>query len=275
MTGQGLPTTNVDESLKLWRQGDFALDVGGFLFAGLTDDHDAFDAREVTENIVGLVVISQNCDIIRRTGGRFYIAVSPLVQVSAEEVAAAKKGRRPYLTSVENTAETVFADLSRVMSVHKDVVATWKRCAGFETVAGRLRFAAALERKFGQFAFPNDFHSSIKSFHARVWSRHDKVDSAPGKVYRSLVQIRFNAEPNWESDIRKMQVIAIMKSEEDCEVGRQSIYQELEEQLGKINWPAGYEWQDEDLKFLLATARELSADDLLKSQRADFDFLCY
>lgn len=275
MIGQGSPRANDDESLKHWRQGDFALDVGGFLFASRAEGDNAFDASEATKNIVGLVLISQSCDIVRRTGGRHYVAVSPLIKVSGEELSAAKKGRRPYLTNIENAGEAVFADLSCVMSVHKDVVATWQKHTGFSSEAGSLRFAAALERKFGQFAFPDDFNRSIKKFHERVWSRHDKNHSTPGKVYRSLVQVRFRAEPDWRSDNRRMLVIAIMKNEEDCEVGREVIREELENVLGTITWPHGYEWQDTELKFLLATARELSAEDLLTSQRGDFDFLCY
>ena len=275
MTGQESPSANVDESLKHWRQGDFAWDVGGFLFASPADGDDAFDASEANENIVGLILISQSCDIVRRTGGRHYVAVAPLVNLSEEELSAAQKGRRPYLTNVENAGNAVFADLARVMSVHKEVVANWEHRPGFSSEAGRLRFAAALERKFGQFAFPDDFNFSMKRFCERVWSRHDRTDSTPGKVYRSLAQIRFRAQPDWTGDNRRMLVIAIMKNEEDCEVGREVISEELENILSRIAWPHGYEWQDTETKFWLATASELSAEDLLTSQRGDFDFLCY
>ena len=37
MGSKGLLTKDLDEPLKYWRQGDFALDVGGFLFAGIAE----------------------------------------------------------------------------------------------------------------------------------------------------------------------------------------------------------------------------------------------
>ena len=273
LVDQGLPIIDLDEPLKHWRQGDFALDVGGFLFAGKAEGDDRFDAEEITDNIVGLVVISQTCDIVRRTGERSLVAVCPLIKVPAAELSTVRKGRRPYLTDIENTDSEVIADLRRVMSVHKDVVQTWTRQAGFTNDITRLRFAAALERKFGQFAFPDDFHQATKIFHERVWSRHSKPESEPGKVYRSLVQIRFGAEPNWTAEKRKINVVAIMKGKDNREVDRTIISKELDSILDKIEWPNGYAWADPN--FILGTAKELTAEDIILSQRGDFDFLCY
>ena len=50
------------------------------------------------------------------------------------------------------------------MSVHKDLLRAWVRHEGFSSEEGRVRFAAALERKFGQFAFPDDFDKAIEAF---------------------------------------------------------------------------------------------------------------
>lgn len=273
MTDRDRVSEEQEQSLELWRQGDFALGVGGFLFAGLADGAEAFDAREQTEGIVGLVAISQTCDIVRRTGGRDYVAVCPLVRVDAAELSAVRKGRRPYLTDIENAEELAFADLRRVMSVDKDLLRTWDRLDGFSTEAGRVRFAAALERKFGQFAFPNKFDQATKSFRDRVWSRHDRAESDPGKVYRSLLQIRFRASPSWDADERTITVIAVLADEGSRETDRKAIGEELENVLAKITWPIGYRWGDPT--FILGTASELSAADIVDSRRADFDFLCY
>ena len=273
MVEQGIRNADLDEPLRHWRQGDFALDAGGFLYANTSDGDGLFDAEETIEGIVGLVVISQACDLVRRTGGRFHVAVCPLIKVPASDLTAIKKGRRPYFTDVENADEDVFADLRRVMSVHKDVLQKWERQVGFTTDEARLRFAAALERKFGQFAFPDDFDQAIKKFRERVWSRHFKRDSVPGKVYRSLVQIRFSAEPNWTADMRKIRVIAIMKDVDNREVEQSVIHEEMEDVLAKVEWPNGYEWGEPE--FILGTAKDLTAEDVILSQRGDFDFLCY
>ena len=273
MNDQGIPIVDLDDPLKHWRQGDFALDVGGFLFAYPAKSGSKFVAREITENIVGLIVVSQSCDIVRRTGGRDYLAVCPLVKVPEEELSAIQKGRRPYFTDVENADRTVVADLRRVMSVHKDIVQTWERQAGFKNEDGHRRFAAALERKFGQFAFPDEFDEAIKKFRERVWERHNRPQSEPGKVYRSLVEIRFRAEPRWSSDERTITAIAVMHERDNCEVAREVISKELEAALVNIDWPEGYKWGMP--KIILGRARELRAEDIMTSRRADFDFLCY
>ena len=91
-TDQKHPIRSDDESLQDWRQGDFAIDVGGFLFAGVAECEGAFEAEEHVDGIVGLVVISQTCDIVRKTGGRYFVAVCPLIKVNAEELSGIKKG---------------------------------------------------------------------------------------------------------------------------------------------------------------------------------------
>ena len=273
MIEQGKQTIDSDDPLKDWRQGDFALDVGGFLYASPADDDNKFGASEITKNIVGLIVISQTCDIVRRTGGRHYLSVSPLVEKNEEELSEILTGRRPYLADVENAGRLVFADLSRVMSVHKDVVKTWKRKEGFSNRFSRLRFAAALERKFGQFAFPDEFDLAVRNFRGRVWKRHNKPNSKLGKIYRSLFQIRFRAEPDWETADRKIAVIAVLNEDDSQEIEQAEIEKELNLQLDKIKLPEGYKWAEQKLK--LETARRLSAEDIIRSQRADFDFLCY
>ena len=266
-------TPDEDAPLEAWRQGDFALDVGGFLFATPPAGDYPFDAKELTEGIVGLVVISQTCDIIRRTGGRHYVAVCPLITVDEADVAEIRKGRRPYLTDVENAGETVFADLRRIMSVHKDVLRKWVRHDGFSGEEGRVRFAAALERKFGQFAFPNDFDKAIETFRKRVWQKHDKAVSPIGKVYRSLHQIRFHANPDWHSAERVITVIAVLQSRPEQEAAREEIRKELDTVLGQIIWPDGYKWASP--KYMLAAAEDLSGVDIIASRRGDFDYLCY
>ncbi len=201
------------------------------------------------------------------------MAVCPLIKVNEQNLSEIRHGRRPYLTDVENTDKEVVADLRRIMSVHKDILQTRKRRSGFSNDLTRLRFAAALERKFGQFAFPDDFDRAIAVFRQRVWSRYSKPGSMPGAVYRSLVQIRFRADPNWSAQMRKISVIAIMYHEMNREADDMSIGNELDYILEKIEWPNGYTWAEP--KLILGTAKDFTAEDLLLSQRGDFDFLCY
>ena len=163
--------------LSEWRQGDYSLDVGGFLYAGVSSGGESFDARESGDGVRGLVVISQTCDIIRRTGGRHYATVCPLIKITPKEVKEARKGRKPYLSVVGNVDEGFFADLRKPFSVDKDLMRGWERYDGFSTVLARSKFSSRLEH-FGRFAFPDEFDAAFKNFKDRVWSRHDKTDSS-------------------------------------------------------------------------------------------------
>ena len=113
----------------------------------------------------------------------------------------------------------------------------------------------------------------MKSFRERVWKRHTRSDSMPGKVYRSLAQIRFRADPDWDAAKRRITVIAIMSEVREREAPRNDIKTELEGSLNRVKWPDGYEWGSP--RFVLGTAKDLTAADLITSRCGDFDFLCY
>lgn len=81
LINEGLSNVDLDAPLGNWRQGDFTFDAGGFLYASPAEGDEHFDAAETTKKIVGLVAISQTCDIVQRTGGRHFVAVCPLVKV--------------------------------------------------------------------------------------------------------------------------------------------------------------------------------------------------
>ena len=280
-----------DASLAHWRQGDFALAVGGFLFAEPVSDETStdqgdegdaldgsvagdlhFDIAESTDGVLGMVAVSQTCDIVRRTGGRHYVAVCPLIRLSEDEARDARSGRRPYYAPVDLAPDGTFADLRRIMSVQKDLLRLWDRRDGFSAKSGRRRFAAALERKLGQFAFPDEFDAAIKKFKERVWSRHDKSGSPLRAVYRSLDQIRFRCSPSWEAARRRISIIAVAHPPDALEASMEAIKDELDGSMGKVTWPPGYEWDEPPL--ILATADDLTARDMMTSQRGDFDFLC-
>lgn len=263
--------------LGSWQQGDFALNVGGFSFGVRPDEDDlAVDEaqkialRETEDQIVGVVVVSQTCEVVRMRHEDEVVAVCPLVQRDETEQRAIAKGRRPSLAIVENSPPGSFADLSRIMSISKDLLSSWERKSGFCDSRKRLRFAAALERKFGRFAFPDDFNLSMSGFQKRVWSKHDKASDI-GKVYRSIRQIRFRVSPDWNASNRKIAIIAILEDEDVVEIDRKTIGQELADQIANIALPEGYDWAEP--KFILLRLSELSAEDLLESQQADFDFL--
>lgn len=260
------------ERLAKWRQGDYALDVGGFLFADVSETEGRFDAHEADEDVQGLVVVSQTCDVIRLTPDKRFVAVSPLVKLDAKFWKEIGVGRFPSLTLLEHPpGDGIFVDLARIMSVSKPLLASWSRREGFTTPERAVRFAASIERKMGRFAFPDAFDAATKGLQNRVRSRHSKPDSDIGKAYRSIDQLRFLATPHWEAEAVEVTMIAVLHSAAKRLVSDQQISAELDAQCKAVRWPKQFRWADP--AFYLATADDLRGSDILNSQLADFEYL--
>ncbi|MEQ1864436.1 MAG: hypothetical protein ABL996_07250 [Micropepsaceae bacterium] len=260
------------ERLATWRQGDYALDVGGFLFADVAEADGRFDAREADEDVQGMVVVSQTCDVIRLTPDKRFVAVSPLVKRDAKFWNEITVGRFPSLTLLEHPPSNgIFVDLARIMSVSKPLLASWPRQEGFTTAERAVRFAAAIERKMGRFAFPDAFDVATKELQNRVRSRHNKPDSDVGKVYRSIDQLRFLATPHWEAEAVEVTMIAVLHSAAKRLVSDRQIFTELDAQCKAVRWQKQFRWADP--AFYLATADDLRGSDILNSQLADFEYL--
>lgn len=197
----------IDTALAGWRQGDLALDEHWF-----THVADATNAltpesaqageglQAVTVDVEGLVVVTQSCDVVRSCSERPFVEVSPLVQVSASAISEIARGRRPAYAIVPAVKErSLVADLDRVMTVEKAVVASWVRTAGCMTDQERRDFARALVRKGARAAFPDDFVEIAAKLLKRFQGKHDK-DSDEGRALRALREIRVRAAPSWNAE---------------------------------------------------------------------------
>ena len=195
----------IDDVLSGWRQGDAALDAGWFVH--VADGHTALTdeaaetgegAKAVQAAADGLVVLTQTCDIVRRCLTRPFVEVSPLVEVEEEIARQIERGYRPNYAIVPAVrARHLVADLDRVMTVEKSIVATWTRTAGCTTDEEARRFAQALARKRVRFAFPDDFNNLVRGLQERIGGKHDKTTDE-GRALRSLREVRVTASPSWD-----------------------------------------------------------------------------
>jgi hypothetical protein len=90
------------------------------------------------------------------------------------------------------------ADLDRVMTVEKSIVAAWKRTPGYTKDADGRAFAQALARKRVRFAFPDDFTAFARKLQARLGDKHEK-NTDEGRGLRALREIRVCATPSWDA----------------------------------------------------------------------------
>lgn len=201
-------TADIDAALATWRQGDFALGEQWFVHvadpaAPLTEAAERAAADEgpqaLTSEVAGLIVLTQTCDIVRRCSERPYLEVAPVVELNEDELRSVQRGRRPaYATFPNLAAHGLAADLDRVMTVEKAIVATWERSPGCRGDDEIRDFARALARKRARFAFPDDFNTLAKKLVGRLAEKHGK-QTLEGSALRALREIRVNASPSWDA----------------------------------------------------------------------------
>jgi hypothetical protein len=198
---------SVDNSLAAWRQGDCVL--GEHWFAHRLDksftltlagsEAAAAGADLAEQEVSGFVVVTQTCDVVRSCIDRPYVEVCPLVEVDNSLHSEIERGQRPVYAFVSGvSSKNLVADLDRVMTVEKPLVATWKRTPGWRTDAEARAFALALSRKRIRFAFPDDFNQLARKLQNRLKDKHTK-NTAEGRGLRALREIRVQASLAWDA----------------------------------------------------------------------------
>lgn len=209
----------IDESITVWRQGDVTLD-GGLVFCHLADlsfpqspvsiktaEQHAADGTGIEpgpavlfdDEVAGLVMLSQTCDIVRGWRHRPFLELAPLVPVDAtmlEEVRDLKRSRFAYVPALADRC--LVADLDRTMTIEKALARGWTRIEGCRTVVERRKFALALSRKRSRFAFPDDFQEATAGFQDHL-ARKASKQTDEGAHIRALSEIRVHAAPSWDA----------------------------------------------------------------------------
>lgn len=185
----------VERALAAWRQGDCTLGEHWFVHRTIANA----DGNDLHETLVlGLVVLSQTCDIVRAIADRPELEISPLVKVPPGILTTIKRGYRPRYAHVPALeAGELVADLDRVMTVDKHVAASWPRIQGCSSDSEIRAFAVAIGRKRTRFAFPDDFAEHVRKLQSRIQDKHDR-NSLEGRALRALREIRVLATPSWD-----------------------------------------------------------------------------
>lgn len=186
----------IDAALQLWNQGDCVLEGEHWLAFGNIDET-TYQVEE--DQVAGFVVTTQTCDIVRSCSVRPWIEICPLVSVPAAQLDLVRQEQIiQYAYMPMLAARSLVADLDRSMTVHKRVVASWKRePGGFDDTSSRA-FARALSRKRSRKAFPDDFTELVSKLRKFIKDKHGK-DSTDGHALVDLREIRVSASPNWDA----------------------------------------------------------------------------
>lgn len=178
------------------RQGDISYDERSFVYRSAPD---ADGNNLVEEEVEGIAVLTQTCDIVRSYEERPYLEVCPLVSINDQQMMDdIRKGRRPRYAFIPAAASHLFAaDLDRVMTVDKALALEWEFEKGCFSAMEQKRFAQAIARKRSRFAFPDNFVEFIRPLQTRIVKKHSK-ESSEGDALRRLDEIRIMATPSWE-----------------------------------------------------------------------------
>jgi hypothetical protein len=264
----------LDKALESWRQGDFVIGSLGIVVRfdphfpiRPVDPDEPSDSDLYEEDVEGLVLLTQTCDVVRKASDRPYVEVGPLVRVEEGALQNIRKGNSPRHAYVPGAASRMLvADLDRVMTVEKGLLANWTREAGCPTDQDQRDFAEALARKRARFAYPDDFVSLVKPLQDRVTQKHAK-ESPEGKCLRALREIRVKATPHW--DDRSISLLfwfividgvdqAALGLRRQCKTWMDTLVPEG--RLSSIDWD-------------IVTLDELSARDYVISDRLDLGHL--
>ena len=266
----------IDAALSEWRQGDIASEEGWFIHAAdsslpLTPESAAGGTdgiQSITSEVEGLVVITQSCDIVRPCSDRRFVEVSPLVKVSELHIHEIERGRRPAYAIVPAVRERLLvADLDRVMTVEKAVVASWKRTPGCITDQAARDFTRALVRKRARTAFPDDFSTFASKLQRRLQDKHEK-NSDEGRALRALREIRVRAAPSWLAEQIELTFWFVAESDELEFEGRDwSYYLDAWKEL----IPPADRFMRVDC--LVCALEDLTARDYVESDPLDLDYL--
>jgi len=218
------------------------------------------------DEVAGLVMLSQTCDIVRSCLQRPFLEVSPLIPVTATMLEEVRRLKRPGFAYVPAMADRLMvADLDRTMTIEKALARGWTRIEGCRTDAERRDFALALSRKRSRFAFPDDFQEATAGFQKHLAEKASK-HSDEGAHIRALSEIRVHAAPSWNAD--KVYLTFWFIREADPQGAR------------TVNWPS---WIDKWMKFIGKLGRfqvepptalcleGMTARDYCESDRLDLD----
>jgi hypothetical protein len=215
----------VDEASEMWRQGDILPDTPGLFLADLTRpitpeadtfrvqerlspntgrDYSSSDAAElglvsVTDDL-GQAIITQTCDVVRTSRKIPYLQLCPVVRVEGALANTARKYASPQLAWLPESGNDHFADLSRVSTVEKSILLGRTPLHGVINQEDVRNLSEVISRRYGRFAFPDDFHMGFMKLASRIRDKHKSTTSSEGACFRDIHQIRAEAFPNWEAD---------------------------------------------------------------------------
>ncbi|MEU1432150.1 hypothetical protein ABZ412_34290 [Nocardia sp. NPDC005746] len=157
----------------------------------------------------GVALISQTCDIVQET--RAYVQVAKLVPLRESDASLARSGRRPRYAHLPEFGTDWFADLEVIATVHKSVIAPLSPKRGVATDMAIRKFSAAVARKFGRFAFPDEVTPWLSNLEKFIRTGVGKQNSAFAEVMRDVLELRIESIGGWGDPPYELKLLVVVE----------------------------------------------------------------
>ena len=253
--------------LEEWRQGDFTFSAIPFLALAERPDGQGPDKHE---DHSGLIVVSQTCDVIRDVGSQPTIIMARLIEVDEAKYAHVVRRSSPSLVAVPSAGDNIVADLSRLMTVSKSLLAKCERTEGFGDQE-RIAFGKAIGQYFSRPALPDDLVGALSKFRSAVLSKAGKPNSQLGKILACIDELRLLevSEGSYQ-----MLVFLVETPEIDGTRNRDSVSQVIEAGVKSALTQSGIDGLDSH-PILITTFDDTSARDYRASVGLDLNLLSH
>ena len=120
------------------------------------------------DNLTGVVLLSQTCDIVQNPASRPFIIVGALCRLTGTDRSAAAAGHIPRFVPIPTLPADCFVDLDQLASVPKERLRNWPRIQGCDGDDHARVFSRFIGRYFSRFAFPDDLNPALKPLVQRL-----------------------------------------------------------------------------------------------------------
>lgn len=202
LSKRGQPSKSVDEigdRCGDWRQGDVFRDAPAYKFGS-----DWTPLTATTPS--GVAVVSQSCDAAQPD--RPHIQIAPVIELDGSLASEATAGHRPQYAPLPELGKGYFADLDVITTVAKTALLGYGRRAGVTTDADVRKFAFAVSRKFGRFAYPDEVVESMRPIKDALKSKARKPNSSMGKALAQIHSLRVQCD-DWSMGPLELTLIVV------------------------------------------------------------------
>ncbi|MGZ8918299.1 MAG: hypothetical protein ACXW0T_08775 [Methylobacter sp.] len=273
----------INEAIKKWQQGDFFL-AENLFFIHLADlerpltnesaeianerarDGNALEVEGIASEVIGYIVVTQTCDIVRDSKARSYVELSPLVEVNESILKETRLLRRPAFAYIPNASgHNLIADLDRIITVEKSILSSYNPITGCNDDSERRAFAEALARHRNRSAFPDDFNVCMGPVRDYLKKIHRK-NNDEGLLINSIGEIRVTASPNWNAE--RISIFLWFILHPQAASPTTDISQYIDKWLSLFGQSEKY-----DLQAVVCRLEDMKASDYVGSDRLDLDQL--